>query len=363
MPKITFYPLGNADSYLISLEEKQILYDFGNKGGEKTCDLPVCVKEDISWPDNKEIDIVAFTHNDDDHVHGAKEFFYLDHAKAYQSDDRVKIGELWVPAAMIVDGDLNNEDARVLRQEARHRLEKGYGIKVFSRPKHLKDWLNSKNLTVDDRRDFIVDAGDTVDSVTLAEDGIEIFSHSPFAEQDGDQTLDRNSHSLVHHATFEVEGHQTKFFLGADTPYDVLGRIVTITKNHGNEDRLQWDIYKTPHHCSYKSLGPEKGVNRTEPTEEIQELLDYGRAHGIIVITCDPVPSVDTDQPPHRQAHKTYKDHSGSLNGDLVITMENPNKDQPKRTVIEIGSRGATLKRVYAAGAAAVITQSSNRVG
>ena len=363
MPRITFYPLGNADSYLVSLDDKNILYDFGNMGGEKCCDLPQWIKDDVGWPSCKIIDVVAFTHNDNDHVKGASEFFYLDHAKKYQSSDRMKIEELWVPAAMITDSELNNDDARILRQEARHRLKKDYGIKVFSRPKHLEEWLKSEGLTIEDRRHRIVNAGEVVDSVNLDSDGAEIFSHSPFGERDGSTTLDRNTHSLVQHMTVRVGTRDTTFFLGADTPHEMLDKIVTITQNNENDARLVWDVYKGPHHCSYLSLGPEKGKTKTEPSEKVQELLDQGQSHGIIVLTCDPIPSDDTDQPPHRQAHKTYDDQREEIEGDLVVTMERPNTDNPKRSVIEITNRGAKLKKIGESAANIIVNKESPRVG
>ncbi|MGZ2452737.1 hypothetical protein ACVIRO_005554 [Rhizobium ruizarguesonis] len=35
--------------------------------------------------------IVAFTHLDKDHIYRASEFFWFDHAAAYQGGDRIKI--------------------------------------------------------------------------------------------------------------------------------------------------------------------------------------------------------------------------------------------------------------------------------
>ena len=49
-------------------------------------------------------DIVAFSHADQDHIQGSDEFFWFEHAPEYQGDDRIKIKELWVPAALIIEG-------------------------------------------------------------------------------------------------------------------------------------------------------------------------------------------------------------------------------------------------------------------
>jgi 1,2-phenylacetyl-CoA epoxidase catalytic subunit len=74
-----------------------------------------------------------------------KIFFYFEYAKDYQSDERIKINELWVPAAMLLETN-PPEDARILRQEARYRLKNKQGIKIFSEPELLKDWIKQNEL-------------------------------------------------------------------------------------------------------------------------------------------------------------------------------------------------------------------------
>jgi hypothetical protein len=71
-----------------------------------------------------------FTHLDDDHIRGASNFFYMEHAQKYQDKvngkSRIKMREMWVPAAVITEEGCTEED-RIIRQEARHRLKKGTG--------------------------------------------------------------------------------------------------------------------------------------------------------------------------------------------------------------------------------------------
>nr|GFD39159.1 hypothetical protein [Tanacetum cinerariifolium] len=150
---------------------------------------------------------VAFTHLDNDHTCGASEFFELLHAAKYQGGDRVKIKELWVPAAVLVEDGCEDE-TRILRQEARYRLKKGEGIRVFSGPGQLTDWLATQGLTVADRQHLITDAGTLIPGFNLATDGVEFFVHSPFASRTaggGLAAMDRNSDALTFQATF-MEG-------------------------------------------------------------------------------------------------------------------------------------------------------------
>jgi hypothetical protein len=128
--------------------------------------------------------------------------------------------------------------------------------------------------------------------------------------------------------------------------------IVSVTRAHGNEERLEWDVSKLPHHCSYLSLGPEKGSSSTTPVPAVKWLYEQqGQTGSIIVSTSDPIPSEDTDNPPHRQAANYYRGVSSSLFGEFVVTMEHPKKTAPERLIIEIGRSGASVKKQVAVGA------------
>lgn len=155
MHTIRFYPLGNADTCLFELSGgKMLLFDYANRGNqndekEKRIDLPTSIRERLSALKKSEFDVVAFTHADDDHIHGSSEFFYLEHAEKYQSKERVKIKDLWVSAAMIVEEGVDDE-ARILRAEARYRFKQGKGIRVFSRPEPLREWLSEQGIALED---------------------------------------------------------------------------------------------------------------------------------------------------------------------------------------------------------------------
>ena len=269
---------------------------------------------------------VAFTHPHDDHIHGAESFFYFDHAKKYQDGSRVKIGELWVPADFITGKDLPDE-ALPIRDEARYRLLEGYGIRVFSRPDALIDWLEKQDLTLEDRKKYIVDAGQNVPSFSFDYDELEVFVHSPFAFRQEENLEDRNSCSIVVQMTFLVKREATRVILSGDSTYERWIDIVNITKGHCREEKLAWDVFKLPHHCSYQSLGPEKGKDKTEPVEEVQEFHGMGQKRGIVISSSETIPAEDTDQPPHRQAANCYIELCEQIDGKFKVTMEHPLKN------------------------------------
>lgn len=369
MHKITFYPLGNADTCRIDLANgKMLLFDYANVRDKNDkydlrIDLEKKLKDDLVDLKKDYFDVVAFTHSHDDHVKGFSDFFHLEHAKKYQGDGRIKILELWVPAAIVMEEGPDDE-ARILRAEARHRLKEGKGIRVFSRPDRLKQWLDGQNIKVEDRKHLITDAGKIVPGFTRENDEMEFFVHSPFAAHVDDKFEDKNESSLIMHATFDIGGEETKFLIIGDSTSDILTDIVKITCFHKREERLEWDIYDIPHHCSYLALAPEKGKVKTKPVKEVQWLLEQGRNAGILVASSKPIPSDDTDsQPPHRQAANCYKDVAASISGHFKVTMEHPEKSAPKPLEITIDKWGATLKLTSYIGGAAAVSSQAPRAG
>jgi len=372
---MTFFPLGNADTTLIRLANNDlVLMDYANMRVEddptdKRIDLPKALRDELDDAGRESFRVVAFTHLDNDHICKARDFFWFDHARTLQGDDRVKIDELWVPAAAITETDLA-DDAWTIRAEARHRLKEGYGIKVFSRPENLAEYLAEWDLTVEDRAHLIVDAGKLVPG--FSKDGsekVEFFVHSPFAWRTDDGLEDRNECSIVVQATFKEGSEESYALLGADIDYESLSLIVRTSKRHGNEDRLRWDVLKLFHHCSYKSLSPEKGEDITDPVEDVKWLFEeLAREREIIVSPSWPIPAKGTPedkdkQPPHRQAANYYKKIIRASNGEFKVTMETPTQSKPKPIKMKISAAGVAVVMSAAPTVASVASASTTRAG
>lgn len=372
---MTFYPIGNADTTLIRLSNDDlILFDFANMRNandpnDKRIDLPKAVREDMADADRDSFRVVAFTHLDDDHICGARDFFWFDHARLLQGDDRPKIDEMWVPADAITETGVEG-DAWTIRAEARHRLKEGRGIKVFSRPAKLAKYLEEWGLTVDDRRECIVDAGEIVPGLDKAADGVEFFVHSPFAWRSDDGLEDRNEGSIVVQATFLEGGSESQALLGSDINHETLTLMIKTTKKHGNTKRLEWDILKLFHHCSYKSLSPEKGEDKTEPVDEVKWLFEeLAHEKEKIVSPSWPIPlkgsAEDSDsQPPHRQAANYYREIVRDSGGQFLVTMETPRQSAPKPIKLKISWTGVTVMLAAAAPTvAAAASSTTTRAG
>jgi hypothetical protein len=376
--KITFYPVGNGDTSQIILENgKRLLFDFRHQQQGEDKDHPVIDLKDQLNKELKEakrdyFDVVAFTHSDKDHIAKSTEFFELWHAEKYQGEGRIKIRELWVPAAMILEiasNDDQSEEFVIWRQEARHRLKEGKGIQVFSKPDKLKKWMEDNKVSFEERKHLITDAGDLAKGFSLQNDGVEFFCHSPFIEHvDGGEDVMRNEASLIFQVRFEVEETRFNYLAVGDSQYEVLEKIVTITKGHKRPDRLDWDLFNIPHHCSWKALGPEKGDKETDPTKKVEELLLHGQSDAYLVSSSNPIPDTreayKQDQPPHIQAKNTYKKYLDKVNGrEFLVTMEEPNANKPEPLVFEVSGKGCRLTGKAIAGAAAIISKPAPRAG
>lgn len=367
MHTVRFFPIGNADCCLIELENgRRALFDFADMGNpddayDKRCDLEAELRSCLG--DTKEIDVVAFTHLDTDHTKRASEIFHLDHAAKYQGDNRIRIKTLWVPASAVLEVGVEGQ-ARTLRAEARHRFVEGYGIRVFSRPDQLDDFLLDRGIEPAKRRNFISDAGTLCPEFNLDHDGLEFFVHSPFAEHHGDGGIVvRNSTALFMQATFKVAERLTRMILSADVDWPIIDDIVRVTRHYGHDDRLIWDINNIPHHSSYLSLADTKGSGMTTPVDRLKWLYEtQGTQGSLIVSTSDVIPSADTIQPPHREAAAYYKSVVATKSGQFAVTMEHPTISKPKPLVIEIGSSGYAIRKI-AGGSAAIVSSAAPRAG
>ena len=377
MHQITFYPVGNGDSSQIVLENgKRLMFDFrhlklAEEGNGPEIDLKKRLRSELFEANRDYFDVLAFTHCDSDHINNSTEFFELLHAAKYQGADRIKIRELWVPAAMIIEEATNDQQSNefvVWRQEARYRLKEGKGIQVFSRPDKLKVWLEKEGIKLEDRQNLITDAGKHAKGLTRLADGVEFFCHSPYIKHvdEGDDL--RNDASLIFNVRFNAGNDVVDYLAVGDSTWQVLEDIVRTTKAHDNDDRLAWDLFNIPHHCSYLALSDEKGDTETEPKPLIKELLLAGKANAFIVSSSDPITdtyaSRQQTRPPHVQAKKCYERYLNEVDGrSFVVVMSEPNAFKPEPIVFNIDVSGLRRKMAIAAPTILITNKPAPRAG
>lgn len=377
MHQVIFYPVGCGDtSQIILANGRRILMDFHHIADTEANNRPEInlakqLRDELDAADRDDYDVVAFTHGDEDHIKGSSDLFELEHADKYRGNGRIKIRELWVPAAMVVEeatGDQLQSDRVLLRQEARYRLRKGTGVRIFSKPEMIKDWMGSQGIDFETRKHLFSDAGSLVPGFSLANDGVEFFVHSPFVAHTDEGDDLRNSCALIFNVRFIVDGTLTDYLAIGDSEHGVLEDIVRITEYHKHMDRLAWDLFNIPHHCSYLALGPDKGDKETVPVAGVLKLLHQGRPGSYLVSSSEPIDNsksaYEQVQPPHIQARNAYERYLKEVGGrKFLVTMEEPNYANPKPLIFEISGGGCSWKKTIATGFASATESRPPRAG
>jgi hypothetical protein len=82
-------------------------------------------------------------------------------------------------------------------------------------------------------------------------------------------------------AVFRVQSVETKLLLFADINYDVIDDIVRRTRT--TRTKTAWSgTSLLSHHCSYAAIGPERGDDKTEPSDNVGWLFrEQGQNDGI----------------------------------------------------------------------------------
>jgi len=360
---LTYHPLDNADCTRIDLKDgRKMLVDYaymrnGSDAAPHLIDLPRVLRDDLRAANREGFDVTIFTHLDRDHTLGAGDFFHFERFVSKQGADRIKMPELWVPAAALTE-EGSEGDAWVIRQEARHRFIKGTGIRVFSRPDRLRAFCEQNNIRLEDRLHLITDAGCLVPGFDNLNGpgGVEIFIHNPMAWRLDDRTVEeRNQDAVVFQATFREGPTNTKVLFASDVDDVTLSHIVQTSKKHGNQDRLRWHVFKIPHHCSYKAVNSaDKGIDKTVPTDDVRWLCeDQAERHGILISTSEVIPGQGTArdvdvQPPHRQAANYYEDVAKDIDGQFEVTMHHSPRRNPKPCQVSISNLGASFVAIAA---------------
>jgi hypothetical protein len=185
---------------------------------------------------------------------------------------------------------------------------------------------------------------------------------------DDGSEIQRNESALIFQVRFDVEGNRYNYIAVGDSKHDVLDDIVSTTLRHNRPDRLDWDLFNIPHHCSYLALGPDKGDIETVPTDNVKKLLLHGQKDAYLVSSSHPI--LDTKQayaeyqPPHIQARNTYENHLKQIEGrTFLVTMEEPNAKKPEPITFEVTSGGVSRSLTNSSGSAAIVLTKPPRAG
>jgi len=340
-PSITYFPVGNGDTTLISLsDDTKILIDCNitedSRDDNEKERYPVHehllkeMKRDKS--DNPHLDAFILTHPDEDHCRGFCSTFYSGDPSGYSQADREKdliiIDELWfTPRIFPSNKEKLSESAKGFYDEAKRRMKlyKSGDPESKEPGNRLRIIGYSDNPELEGLEAILTVPGNAINLINGGrKSDFSFFIHAPFKNDTDSEETERNKTSVVFQARFSTPGAENAglAFFGGDSNCAVIKRIVEKSK----DEDLQWDLFLTPHHCSWHYFSEQSYEDNSTPEETSIELLKMHREGAYIIASCKPV--VDDDEsPPNFQAAKEYKKHVEK--GKFLVTMEHPNEKEP----------------------------------
>lgn len=352
---IKFYPVDNGDTVLIKVEQTTVQIDANIRSNDDCYDVMSDILEELEKNEKGRyhLDMFMLTHPDEDHCRGIDSYYYLDDPDKYSDDDKdndlVIIDEL-VVTPMLFNG-ATSDPAKALKKEAKRRLELWNNNSSFK--------ANAGNRLViigydGDKKYTNVPSyipGETIKTINgKSMSLLEFFVHSPFKDNlvEGKAEKDKNETSIVMQARFKFRDSDVNpkalYLFGGDADHYIWEEILKQCSAHENDDKLDFDIFLAPHHCSWSYFNDVPYDDKTTgtPVESSEKLITNHKTTGAVIIASSKVIKDDDDNPPHYAAKKEYKKLIGS---DKFISLaEEPNSTKPKPVVFDVTSNGFQRK-------------------
>ncbi len=374
---IKYYPVDNADNSLIKLSDNttiqvdcQIREGEENSDGVKIYDVKKDMLKELQKDadDNPYVDLFVLSHPHKDHCAGFEGNYYCGDPDDYSGDNReneeIIVGELWV--TQMVFGNSICDEAVAIRKEAKRRRklfeEKPWEANKQGNRLHIIGY--TKDNGVVEGLNYI--PGTTVDTINGNYNNYaSIFIHAPFKSDLVSETAneDHNATSIIFQISFRTSlfGEiKSRAIFGGDADHYIWEKVKTISEDNDNSDKLNWNLFLAPHHCSWSFFNDRPYEDHTEPKEYSLALLDY-KEKGAHVIASSKKIKNEKPNPPHYPAKEEYVKKVGA--GYFRNTGVNKSETAPKPLEFEISDNGTKLKKVAATVATGMLGNSSLRAG
>lgn len=353
-PTITFFPVGNGDSVLVSVgEEFAMLVDVKitnaarDPGDASTYDLHRHLLDRLPRDGQGRpfLSVFVNTHPDQDHLLGFGDHFHLGPPGAYDDgaeEEKILVNELWFAPGIFNEyhADLSG-DARAFKREARRRIElfrkKGGAPGAGDRIRILG---SSDTDEVDGLRAVTTCAGETLSRFDgAARDDLSVFLHAPFKGDTDGEAYERNDASVVMQVRFRRgrDPLACRALFGGDAGSTIWEKIIA----RSADETLAWDLLLAPHHCSWTFFSE----GRSEDAEASEAIMDFLRdrhlAGARVVASSKPIKDDDCN-PPHFIAATKYREAVGPAS--LLCTGEHPTEESPKTLVFDVTENGPILR-------------------
>jgi hypothetical protein len=373
---IKYYPVGNADCTLIKLDngktiivDCQILTDLTDGHGKQVmfdvkADLLNELKRDGTG--SPFVDLFICTHPHDDHCKGFAGNFYHGDVADYdkvKNKDEIIIEELWITPRGLKN-DLS-EPAEDVRKEAKRRRKLYDDNADFkgTRGNYLRIIGYDNDKEFDSRYCYV--PGETVSFVHGSSlSWLDIFIHAPFKEdvETSKKDDDKNATSIVVQFGFKVAGYtnyKCRVLMGGDAEHEIWQHILD---NNTDEEKLQWNIFLAPHHCSWSFFNDSDNKKEIKPSAEAILNKQIGFVANVVASSNDI--KNDGNNPPCYEAKQQYikKLNAGSSHF-LNTATHNKVGSIPQPIIFKINENGKTLKEITTVAGTLSISNPAPRAG
>nr|WP_315155655.1 hypothetical protein [uncultured Flavobacterium sp.] len=349
---IKYYPVGNGDTSLITLEDKTtIIVDCNIRkcDNDEIYDVKKDLLKSIQYTSGiPYVDVFILTHGDQDHCRGFKQYFYQGAPEKYSESDKknelIRVDTMWFSPMIAEQHSNDDEDAYQKEAERRLTLHRNKDSKKDNPGNRIKiigydgsaDYKDLDHLRAKPG-EILVRFNDRIQTL------FSIFIHAPFKEHieaEGDDK--KNSTSIVFQARFKNTSNQLNFsalaMFGGDSDHTTWRIILEKTKKYKNEHALNWDLFLSPHHCSWSFFNDRPQDENPNPKKTSLEILDYKRQNAKVIASSKKILD-DEDNPPHYQAKSEYvkKVTQGNF---LNTTIYNILNKIPQPIEFEVTSQG-----------------------
>ena len=373
---IKYYPVGNADCTLIKLDngktiivDCQILEDLTDGKGKQ---VMFDVKADLLSELKKDgygrpfVDLFISTHPHDDHCKGFAGNFYHGDVADYDKDknkDEIIIEELWItPRGLKNDLSAPAEDVRKEAKRRRRLYDDDADFKG-SKGNYLRIIGYDKDKDFDSRYCYV--PGKTVTSVHESSLlWLDIFIHAPFKEdvETSKKYDDKNATSIVVQFGFKIEGYtdyKSRVLVGGDAEHDIWQHILD---NNLDDEKLKWNIFLAPHHCSWTFFYDSD--NKKEVMPSADAILDKQiGSYAHIVASSDEIKNDDNNPPCYEAKQQYIKKLKAGSSHFLNTATYNKVGSIPQPVVFKISETGKRLKDISSVAGTSSIANPAPRAG
>ncbi|CAK7068020.1 MAG: hypothetical protein PARBA_02615 [Parabacteroides sp.] len=375
--KIKFYPVDNGDNVLLKLDDKTtVIVDCQMKDCEENTDgvTTYDVKKDLIKELNKDsknnpyVDLFINSHPHNDHCFGFEKNFYCgspdDYTDTNRKNEEIIIGELWV-TQRVFSNDLCC-DGGAIRREAKRRKklfeENSVESSKYGNRLHIIGY-NEDDTTVDGLHYIPGNMVSTFNGKT--NDYLSMFIHAPFKNDliRSKADEDENAASIVVQMQLRTQKNgdiKSRIIIAGDADHYVFEQILEKSKKNNNEDKLEWDLFLAPHHCSWSFFNDRPYENNTAPKDYSLEFLDYKNTGANVIASSKKIENKKPN-PPHHSAKEEYIKKVGD--SKFKNTAINKDEKAPEPLVYTIDDNGFILEKAVSSASVGLMGSPTPRAG